>query len=215
MSVDNLVVFLLLFRLFQIDRAPSAPRPLLGSRRRQSLMRGAFIAGGITLLSRFEFISYNLRRHPPRRRGTPAPSPPAKTEPATTPRWIAQSGVSTRQSPHGPFLVSKTDAQPRPHSPARPRRHEAHRLVLSHSNSIDPLVLSITPPALPRLHLEHHGRHGLRSLYFLLIASLTRLRFLHYGLAAVLPSPPSRCSPRHWFEIGPRRIARRRSLPCC
>ena len=44
---------------------------------------------------------------------------------------------------------------------------------------------------------------GLRSLYFLIIASLTRLRFLHYGLAAVLAFAAIKMLAAHWIDIGP------------
>ncbi len=44
---------------------------------------------------------------------------------------------------------------------------------------------------------------GLRSLYFLLIGLLKRMRFLHYGLAAVLAFAAVKMLGSHWFEVGP------------
>jgi tellurite resistance protein TerC len=44
---------------------------------------------------------------------------------------------------------------------------------------------------------------GLRSLYFLLIGALTRLRFLHYGLAAILAFAALKMLAARWIEIGP------------
>jgi tellurite resistance protein TerC len=44
---------------------------------------------------------------------------------------------------------------------------------------------------------------GLRSLYLLLIGALTRLRFLHYGLAAVLSFAALKMLLSSWIEIGP------------
>jgi tellurite resistance protein TerC len=44
---------------------------------------------------------------------------------------------------------------------------------------------------------------GLRSLYFLVIAMLTRLRFLHYGLAAVLAFAAFKMFASRWIVIGP------------
>jgi tellurite resistance protein TerC len=44
---------------------------------------------------------------------------------------------------------------------------------------------------------------GLRSLYFLLIGMLTRLRFLHYGLATVLAFAAVKMLLSHWVDIGP------------
>ena len=44
---------------------------------------------------------------------------------------------------------------------------------------------------------------GLRSLYFLLIGMLGRLRFLHLGLAIVLAFAAIKAAISHWVEIGP------------
>jgi tellurite resistance protein TerC len=44
---------------------------------------------------------------------------------------------------------------------------------------------------------------GLRSLYFLLAHMLTTLRFLHYGLSAVLAFAALKMLTAHVFEIGP------------
>jgi tellurite resistance protein TerC len=44
---------------------------------------------------------------------------------------------------------------------------------------------------------------GLRSLYFLIIASLARLRFLHYGLAAVLAFAAIKMLASHWIDVSP------------
>jgi tellurite resistance protein TerC len=44
---------------------------------------------------------------------------------------------------------------------------------------------------------------GLRSLYFLLAHLLVKLRFLHYGLAAVLAFAALKMLSAHWIEIGP------------
>ncbi len=44
---------------------------------------------------------------------------------------------------------------------------------------------------------------GLRSIYFLLIGGLSRLRFLHYGLAAVLGFAAVKMLASPWYEVGP------------
>ena len=44
---------------------------------------------------------------------------------------------------------------------------------------------------------------GLRSLYVLLAAMLTRLRFLHYGLSALLTFAALKMLLAHWLDIGP------------
>ncbi|HEX4620200.1 MAG TPA: hypothetical protein VH208_01420, partial [Myxococcaceae bacterium] len=44
---------------------------------------------------------------------------------------------------------------------------------------------------------------GLRSLYFLLAHLLTKLKYLHYGLAAVLAFAALKMLAAHWYEISP------------
>src|ERR1700691_2304110 len=56
-AVDNLFVFLLLFRLFQITPT-NQPKVLFWGALGAILMRGAFIAAGLGLLARFYWVSY-------------------------------------------------------------------------------------------------------------------------------------------------------------
>jgi tellurite resistance protein TerC len=44
---------------------------------------------------------------------------------------------------------------------------------------------------------------GLRSLFFLLAQLLRKLRYLHYGLAAVLAFAALKMLAAHWYEISP------------
>jgi tellurite resistance protein TerC len=66
-----------------------------------------------------------------------------------------------------------------------------------------PAVLSITRHAFLAYTSNIMAVMGLRSLYFLLIGMLARLRFLHYGLAAVLAFAALKMLASHWIDIGP------------
>ena len=57
LSIDNLFVFLLLFRLFAIER-PRQPKVLFWGVAGAIFMRGLFLAGGLTLLDRFAPVDY-------------------------------------------------------------------------------------------------------------------------------------------------------------
>src|SRR3954453_16100806 len=57
LSIDNLFVFLLLFKVFRVD-TPNQPKVLFWGVTGAIVMRGAFILAGIGLLTRFEWISY-------------------------------------------------------------------------------------------------------------------------------------------------------------
>jgi tellurite resistance protein TerC len=66
-----------------------------------------------------------------------------------------------------------------------------------------PAVLSITRNPFLAYTSNIMAVIGLRSLYFLLIGSLARLRYLHYGLAAVLGFAAIKMLVSPWFEVGP------------
>ncbi len=66
-----------------------------------------------------------------------------------------------------------------------------------------PAVLSITTHPFIAYTSNIMAVMGLRSLYFLLIHFLAKLRFLHYGLAGVLAFAALKMLTAHWIEIGP------------
>ena len=66
-----------------------------------------------------------------------------------------------------------------------------------------PAVLSITRHPFIAYTSNIMAVMGLRSLYFLLAHLLTKLRFLHYGLAAVLAFAAVKMLAAKWIEVGP------------
>ena len=200
LSVDNLFVFLLLFNLFQIDRSHQ-PRVLFWGVAGAILMRGLFIAGGITLLARFDWIAYvfgALLLAAAVRLLIPS----SPNQPAAAPRWIAWlkrlHPVSDSQD-H--FVVFENG---RPTATILLLALVAIELtdVVFALDSI-PAVLSITRQPFLAYTSNIMAVMGLRSLYFLLIGMLTRLRFLHYGLAMLLGFAALKMLAARWIEVGP------------
>jgi tellurite resistance protein TerC len=200
LSVDNLFVFLLLFRLFRIDSSHQ-PKVLFWGVAGAILMRGLFIAGGLTLLARFTAVTYvfgailliaAIRLL--------IPSKPEQSD--KPPGWIAWL---TRLHPVSPsqdtFFVVKRG---RPIATMLLLALIAIELtdVVFAIDSI-PAVLSITRNPFLAYTSNIMAVMGLRSLYFILIAMLTRLRFLHYGVAAVLAFAAIKMLASHWIEIPP------------
>jgi tellurite resistance protein TerC len=66
-----------------------------------------------------------------------------------------------------------------------------------------PAVLSITRHPFLAYTSNIMAVMGLRSLYFLLAHLLTRLKYLHYGLAAVLAFAALKMLTAHFFDISP------------
>ena len=200
LSIDNLFVFLLLFRLFHIHH-DHQPKVLFWGVAGAILMRGLFIAGGITLLARFEAVTYvfaaillvaAVRLL--------VPSTP--TQAAVEPRWITWlkriHPISLRQD-H--FIVLENG---RPTATMLLLALVAIELtdVVFALDSI-PAVLSITRHPFLAYTSNIMAVMGLRSLYFLLIGMLTRLRYLHYGLAVVLAFAACKMLAARWIDIGP------------
>jgi tellurite resistance protein TerC len=199
LSVDNLFVFLILFRVFNIE-PNHQPKVLFWGVAGAILMRGAFIAAGLELLTHFEWISYlfaailliaSIRL-----------VLPSAQKPETTPRWIKWISrihpVSLRQDK---FFVREDN---RPMISVLFLALLAIELtdVVFALDSI-PAVLSITRNPFLAYTSNIMAVMGLRSLYFLLAHLLAKLRFLHYGLAAVLAFAALKMLSAHWLEIGP------------
>lgn len=200
LSIDNLFVFLLLFRFFRID-PPNQPKVLFWGVVGAIVMRGGFIAAGIGLLARFEWVSYifalvlllaSIR--------LVLPEDESKKE--ETPRWLTWISqlkpVSLRQD-H--FWVKENGKGMATILMLALLAIEVTDLVFA-IDSI-PAVLSITRHPFLAYTSNIMAVMGLRSLYFLLANLLTRLRYLHYGLAAVLAFAAVKMLTAHLWEIGP------------
>jgi len=198
LSVDNLFVFLLLFRLFGIERNLQ-PRVLFWGVAGAIVLRGLFIAGGLGLLARFDWIGYvfaailliaAVRLVLPKKDETACPG------------WLAWL---TRLRPVSPrqdhFFVVENGR----------RMVTVLFLALVAIELTDvafaldsiPAVLSITRHPFLAYTSNIMAVMGLRSLYFLLATMLSQLRWLHFGLAAVLAFAALKMLLARVIEIGP------------
>lgn len=203
LSVDNLFVFLLLFRVFKIP-ATFQPRVLFWGVLGAIVLRGLFIAAGIGLLSRFEWISYvfavvlliaAVRLVLPENEQTP-------DGPERVPRWVKWiSKIHPVSLRHDHFFVVENGT----------RMVTMLFLCLLSIEFADiifaldsiPAVLSITRHPFIAYTSNILAVMGLRSLFFLLTAMLKTLRYLDYGLAAVLAFAALKMLAAHFFEVGP------------
>jgi tellurite resistance protein TerC len=188
MSVDNLFVFLLLFRSLRLD-VEEQRRILLWGVLGAIVMRAAFIFLGASLLARFAWLEYvlgallliaaiRLLRHKP---GEAAPSKPV--------RWLQQrclDDFGNRRLALSPFLLIVLTV-------------EATDLVFA-LDSI-PAVLAITRNVFVVYTSNIFAILGLRSLFFALSSALDRLRLLHYGLAVILAFVGIKMLINRWYEI--------------
>lgn len=205
LSVDNLFVFLLLFRAFRIP-AVRQPKVLFWGVTGAIVMRGAFIAGGLTLLKHFHWVDYvfggilliaAIRLLKPEQE-------PDHADPPGWLRWL------TRWQP----VSERTDAF-FSHEPVGSGQLRLLPTILLLAlvaieftdivfalDSI-PAVLSITREPFLAYTSNIMAVMGLRSLYVLLAAMLKKLRFMHFGLAAVLAFAALKMLLADWIDVGP------------
>ncbi|ACO32260.1 MULTISPECIES: TerC/Alx family metal homeostasis membrane protein [Acidobacterium] len=188
LSVDNLFVFLLLFRSLQLT-TQQQHRVLLWGILGAILLRALFIVVGLRLLERFAWVQYlfgailliaALRLLRPHRK---------KQQPSGIARWLSRRGL---------------------------RFTGDHRLALSSLlivilaveltdlvfalDSI-PAVLAVTRSPMIAWTSNVFAILGLRSLYFALSGLLDRFRLLHYGLGLILAFVAFKMIAAHWIAI--------------
>lgn len=192
LSVDNLFVFLLMFRSLRLGEEEQH-RVLMWGVLGAIVMRAVFIAVGVSLLNRFSWVEYvfgvflliasiRLLRH--------------KTEDESTPgimRWLQRHLRGVQD--HG-------EAGVKLHMPALGfviLAVEATDLIFA-VDSI-PAVLAITRDPFIVYTSNIFAILGLRSLYFVLAGMLDKLRLLHYGLAVILAFVALKMLLAHWIEV--------------
>lgn len=203
LSIDNLFVFLLFFKIFAVP-AVSQPRVLFWGVLGAILMRGAFIAGGLRLLARFHWISYvfavillvaAIRLIMPEEDGEESSG---AARPPVWIRWISRiHPVSLR---HDVFFTRENGTRMVTMLFLALLAIEFADIVFA-LDSI-PAVLSITRHPFIAYTSNILAVMGLRSLFFLLAHALRQLRFLHYGLSGVLAFAAIKMLGAQWFEIG-------------
>lgn len=188
LSVDNLFVFLLMFRSLGLDTEQQR-HVLLWGVLGAIVMRAVFILVGASLLARFAWVEYvfgafllvaafRLLRH---KSGGESLSGPV--------RWLQNrclQRVGQTRLPLSSFLLIVLAV-------------EATDLVFA-LDSI-PAVLAISRDIFVVYTSNIFAILGLRSLYFALSNALDRLRLLHYGLAVILAFVGIKMIGARWFHV--------------
>ncbi len=201
LSIDNLFVFLLLFRLFTIPEARQ-PKVLFWGVAGAIVMRGAFIAGGLGLLNRFHWIGYvfavvilvaAIRLLKPEH---------TEHDPQHVPAWIQWlSRLRPISQDQTRFFTVEGGRRMATILFLALVAIELTDIVFA-LDSI-PAVLSITRQPFLAYTSNIMAVMGLRSLYVLLASALAKLRFLHYGLAAVLAFAAVKMLVEDWVTVSP------------
>ena len=197
LSIDNLFVFLLLFQSFRIERKRQR-KVLFWGILGAVIMRAAFIVAGVALLKRFEWITYifavlllvaAVRLVLPQDHDNPK-------KPAWQ-QWL-ETKMSFSQSQAGFFV--QEDGHRKPTILLLALCAIAVTDFVFALDSI-PAVLSITRHTFIAYSSNILAVMGLRSLYFVLSHALSKLTYLHYGLAAVLAFAGIKMLIAPWFDF--------------
>ncbi len=197
LSIDNLFVFLLLFQSFKVERKRQR-KVLFWGILGAVIMRAAFIVAGVALLTRFEWITYifavllliaAVRLVLPQDHDNPK-KPVWQT-------WL-ETKLSFSQSQAGFFV--QEDGHRKPTILLLTLCAIAVTDFVFALDSI-PAVLSITRHTFIAYTSNILAVMGLRSLYFVLSHALSKLTYLHYGLAAVLAFAGIKMLIAPWFDF--------------
>jgi tellurite resistance protein TerC len=197
LSVDNLFVFLLMFRSLRLDRQQQH-RILLWGVVGAIVMRALFIAAGVSMLARFAWVEdvfgvvlliAAIRLMKPAQ---------AHGKPSALVQWIQRQSLTKPGSKPGtkgvkthPIPMSVANTEITHHISLTTKTFlmivlavEATDLVFA-LDSI-PAVLAITRDPFIAYTSNIFAVLGLRSLFFALSGMLDRFHLLHYGLGVIL-----------------------------
>ena len=177
LSVDNLFVFMVLFQGFRIS-PKRQHRALLWGVAGAVVLRALFIAAGVTLIRRFDWITWIFGVFLLYAAWRLVRGGSAK---AVIPEWIRKLQPAKGSLLPVILAVEVTD-------------------VLFAVDSI-PAVLAVSHDPFVVYTSNIAAVLGLRSLYFALASLLDRLRYLHYGLSALLAFVALKMLFARWIDV--------------
>ena len=177
LSIDNLFVFMVLFQGFRIGPRRQH-KALLWGVAGAVLLRGIFIIAGVTLLKRFEWITWVFGLFLLYAAFRLVRGGSAKD---AIPEWIRKLQPAKGSLLPVIIAVEFTD-------------------LLFAVDSI-PAVLGVSHNPFVVYTSNIAAVLGLRSLYFALSAMLDRFHYLHYGLGALLGFVALKMLSAHWIEV--------------
>jgi tellurite resistance protein TerC len=179
LSIDNLFVFLVLFKSFGLT-VGEQHRALLYGVLGAIVLRALFIVAGVALLDRFEAMQYIFGTLLLYAAWRLVRQKKGREEPTIT-QWVHKRGWRVSPLLLAVITIEITD------------------LVFA-IDSV-PAVLGVTHDTFIVYTSNIFAILGLRSLYFVLQGLLHRLHLLHYGLAAILAFVGGKMIAARWFEI--------------
>jgi tellurite resistance protein TerC len=199
LSVDNLFVFLMIFRYFKVPDAQQH-RVLFWGIIGALIMRGVFILAGVTLIRRFEWITYLFGAFLVYSGFKLMRQGETEIHPEKNPvlRLFRKAFPVTKDYVGGKFFVRTAGLYATPLFIVLLVIETTD--VLFAVDSI-PAVLAITLNAFIVYTSNVFAILGLRSMYFALAGMMEVFDYLHYGLSVVLIFIGAKMLAAHYIEI--------------
>jgi tellurite resistance protein TerC len=199
LSVDNLFVFLLIFRFFQVP-AIHQHKVLFWGILGALIMRAIFIAAGVSLIQRFHWIVYVFGAFLVYSGIKLFFQEEAEIHPEKNPvlrlfrRWVpvTKDYVGNKFFVRSPGLYA---------TPLFVVLLVVETTDLLFAVDSIPAILAITRDAFIVYTSNVFAILGLRSMYFALAGMMEMFRYLHYGLSLVLVFVGAKMLLSHYFEI--------------
>jgi tellurite resistance protein TerC len=199
LSVDNLFVFLLIFRFFQVP-AIHQHKVLFWGILGALIMRAIFIAAGVTLIERFHWVIYAFGAFLVYSGIKLFFQDEAEIHPEKNPvlrlfrRWVpvTKDYVDSKFFVRSPGLYA---------TPLFVVLLVVETTDLLFAVDSIPAILAITRDAFIVYTSNVFAILGLRSMYFALAGMMEMFRYLHYGLSLVLVFVGAKMLGSHYFEI--------------
>jgi tellurite resistance protein TerC len=199
LSVDNLFVFLLIFRFFQVP-AIHQHKVLFWGILGALIMRAIFIAAGVSLIERFHWITYVFGAFLIYSGIKLFFQDEAEIHPEKNPvlrlfrRWVpvTKDYVGNKFFVRNPGLYA---------TPLFVVLLVVETTDLLFAVDSIPAILAITRDAFIVYTSNVFAILGLRSMYFALAGMMEMFRYLHYGLSLVLVFVGAKMLLSHYFEI--------------
>lgn len=199
LSLDNLFVFLLIFGSLGIESEADQHRVLFWGILGAILLRGLFIFLGTAILERWSWVSFIFGALLLFAAWKAFSEDSVRREKSPVVRWLSRRLPVKTKSTHGRFIARKDGAWA-----VTPLMLALVAIELSDVIfAIDsvPAALSITHDRFIVYSSNIFAILGLRALYLLMAKTVTELRYLHYGLAAVLFFAAIKIMLSHWLVI--------------
>ena len=200
LSVDNLFVFLLIFRYFKVP-AQYQHKVLFWGILGALVTRFLFIAAGVTLIRRFEWITYLFGAFLVYAGAKLFRSEEAEIQPEHNPflRFFRRRARVTPDYVEGKFSVLRDGA--RYFTPLAVVLLVVETTDVAFATDSIPAVLAITRDPFIVYTSNVFAILGLRSLYFALAGMMEVFHYLHYGLATILIFVGAKMLVAHYFSI--------------